>query len=500
MKKSDLIKTIIISGIISTLVLTLGLSKREYDYANEVYQVYLNGNKLGIVEDRDELYALINEEQKDIKETYQVSTVYPPNGFAIEELKTYDQDVMSAQEIYDKMKDADDFTIEGNIVKIKFNDEETEDITLYVLNEDIFKEAILNVVTAFVSEDDFQNYIYNQQEPIEDVGKIIEDMYFEETITLKPAHISVDEKIYTDVTELTQYLLFGSSKEQTKYNVKLGDTIESISEENQLNPKEFLIANPKYKSESSILKVGDSVNITLINPILSLVESIYSVEDEEQIYESETVYDSTKPVSFEEITQSGITGIVRITKKAQVVNGVQNQGSDTINSITIRETQNEITTRGGTKPSGRYENIGGSWGWPTNRPYQISSGFEWRWGSFHNAIDITGTGLGSPIYASRDGVVVETNNTCANIGYYRNQCGGSYGNYVIVKHNNNYYTMYAHLINNLEVNVGDTVTRGQVVGYMGSSGSSTGVHLHFGVSNGEPNHGGVWLNPWSLFR
>ena len=59
--------------------------------------------------------------------------------------------------------------------------------------------------------------------------------------------------------------------------------------------------------------------------------------------------------------------------------------------------------------------------------------------------------------------------------------------------------MYAHLLQNVEVNPGDTVTRGQVIGYMGSSGSSTGAHLHFGVSKGYPDQGS-WLNPWSVFR
>ncbi len=499
MKRNDLIKTIIFTIIVGILVLVLGFNKKSNEYATKLYQVYLNGNKLGMVSDSDALYALIDEEQSDIKNTYKVDTVYPPNGFAIEEVQTYDGEVLSETEIYEKMKDEDDFTIEGYIVKIKSDDTSREDITLYVLNEDIFKTALMNFITAFVTEEEYNNYVNNTQEAIDDVGTIIEDMYFKETITIKEAHISVNEDIYTDATELTQYLLFGTNKEQTSYKVKSGDTIASISEENKLNPQEFLIANTKYRSQDSILKIGDVVNITLINPVLTLVESIYSIEDEEQVYESETVYDSSLPVSFEEVTQTGITGIVRTTKKTQIVNGEQNQGVDTISTVTIRETQNEITTKGGTKPSGYYYNIGGSWGWPTNRPYVITSGFEWRWGSFHNAIDISGTGFGSPIYASRDGVVVDTNDTCANVGYYRSQCGNTYGNYIVIQHSNNYYTMYAHLISDLEVNVGDTVTRGTIIGYMGSSGSSTGAHLHFGVSIGEPDRG-TWLNPWSLFR
>ena len=510
MKKNEKIKTIILTSALGIILLIGGIVNRNYNFAQNYYQVYLDGEKIGLIANKDELYNLINEEQKDIKETYNVDTVYPPNGFAIENCITYNKDITNVKDVYNKIKANDDFTIEAYTVKIKSNDEKKEDLTLYVLNKEIFKQAITNVVTAFVDEDDFNDYIKNEQEEIEDVGQIIEKMYFEETITLKQSHISTHEKIYTDPMELTQYLLFGSDKEQSTYTVKSGDTIASISENNKLNPQEFLIANPKFKDESSILAIGDKVNITLINPILTLVEDIHEVKDQEQSYEKETIYDKSKPSSFQEITQKGITGIERITQKIQVVNGEQNQGVDVpISTVTIRERQNEITTKGGTKPSsyhynpgaitGNYVDTGLDWGWPTNRPYIITTQFAWRWGSFHNAIDISGTGFGSPIYAAREGVVVTTNNTCSDNGYLGSNCGGSYGNYIVIEHDNGMYTLYGHLRKNLNVYVGQQVTKGQVIGSMGNSGSSTGAHLHFGVSIGMPNQGGTWISPWRLY-
>ncbi len=500
MKKTELTKAIILTSITGVLLLIIGLTTRDFDYAKKVYQVYLNGNKLGLIENQEDLYALINEEQKEIKEAYGVSNVYPPNGFVIKEHNTYEDEVVSAKAIYETIKDKEDFTVQGYTIKIKFKEEEKQDLVINVLDENVFKEALTSVVTAFVDKDEFYAYINNTQEPIDEVGEIIEDLYFEETITIKPTFISVNDKIYTNANELTQYLLFGPEKKKEAYTVKQGDTISSISEEQKLNTQEFLIANPKYKNENSILTIGDKVDITLINPVLTLVENIYSVSDEEQKYETEEKYDSTKPITFSEITQTGITGIERISRETQVVNGEPNQGVGKFSSVTIRETQNEIITKGGHKPNGHYVDQGGAWGWPTNRPYVITSEFAYRWGSFHNAIDISIHPMGSPIYATKDGVVVETEKSCANVGSYRNQCGGTYGNHVIINHNNGYYTMYAHMLQNVEVNVGDTVKRGQIIGYMGSSGSSTGVHLHYGVSKGEPNHGGQWINPRSLYR
>ena len=78
-------------------------------------------------------------------------------------------------------------------------------------------------------------------------------------------------------------------------------------------------------------------------------------------------------------------------------------------------------------------------------------------------------------------------------------CGMSYGNFIVIEHANNIHTMYAHLTTDLLVGVGDKVTKGQQIGHMGSSGSSTGAHLHFGLSIGDPLHGGKWYNPWSLY-
>ena len=73
-----------------------------------------------------------------------------------------------------------------------------------------------------------------------------------------------------------------------------------------------------------------------------------------------------------------------------------------------------------------------------------------------------------------------------------------YGNYIVVNHNNGYYTLYAHLNKFMDgVNVGDTVARGQQIGYVGTTGYSTGPHIHFEV----------WkdckycrINPWSIYE
>lgn len=489
MKTKDKLITAIMCLSIFIILIISGNTKND-KAPNNAYQVYLNGQKMGMIASKDELYDLINEEQKGIKEKYNVDKVYPPLGFEIVKYVTYDNDIVDANKIYDKIKDQDDFTIEGYKVTITSEEEGKEDIVINVLDENIFKNALKNVVTAFVSEDEFNKYISNTQSEIVDTGQLIEHMYFAEKININKTYISANDKIYTDESELSQYLLFGDDAKQSDYVVKEGDTIASISEANKLNPQEFLVANPKFRDENSMLAIGEKVNIALINPKLTLIEELHVVQDVEAVMTKETKYDDSKPSSYSVVTQAGVTGITRFTQKVRVVNGEQNQGVEIVSKETIREPVTEITTKGKKVSSyvtGTFVDTGGDWAWPTNSPYIITSEFAFRWGSMHQGLDISGTGYGSPIYAAKAGTVV----TVAT--HY------SLGKYIVVQHENNIYTMYAHL-SSQKVVKGQTVSRGQVIGLMGSSGFSTGTHLHFSAIVGMPYEGGTFFNPWKLYR
>ena len=91
----------------------------------------------------------------------------------------------------------------------------------------------------------------------------------------------------------------------------------------------------------------------------------------------------------------------------------------------------------------------------------------------HNAVDCAGRS-GTPIYAAADGVVVTSKFTAKGAWF------GGFGNFVLVVHSNGSHTLYAHLRKNL-VQTGDHVSAGQQIGEMGSTGNSTGTHLHFEV-------------------
>ncbi|GAA0488090.1 peptidoglycan DD-metalloendopeptidase family protein [Alkalibacterium indicireducens] len=126
-------------------------------------------------------------------------------------------------------------------------------------------------------------------------------------------------------------------------------------------------------------------------------------------------------------------------------------------------------------------------GWARPASGRITSPFGYRThpvtgqqGSFHAGVDIAGSG---PIRASRAGTVTQAS------------FSGSYGYTVIIDHGNGYSTLYAHMQPNLNVAPGQSVSQGQQLGIMGTTGRSTGVHLHF-----EIRKNGSVVNPMSYIN
>lgn len=454
-----------------------------------VYKVYLDGKEIGNVKDKNELEEYINEEQKELKEKYNVNKVYVPEGVDIQKCITYKKDVKTAKQINNIIKEKKPFTVEGYKVTIKTNSSEEEDIIINVLDKDMFDKAIKSVVEAFVSKEDVKNYENDTQPEIKETGTLIEDIYVDQNINIKHGYISTDEEIFTDEKTLTKYLLFGSLKEDQYYTVEEGDTIESIAYKNKLATEEFLIVNPEFTSSNNILSVGQQVKVGLINPIVDVVVETHNVIDQASQYKTVTQEDASMDYGKEVVVSEGQDGMDRLTTKIKTVNGETTNvvivSSETLTPSVdkVVKVGTKIYAGGGTAPI-----MSGSWAWPTISQYYISSHFGYRWGKVHEAIDIAGSGEGSPIYAAGSGVVVTSQNK------------GSLGNHVTIDHGNGYYTLYAHL-HSRNVTVGQTVQRGQQIGTMGHTGFATGTHLHFGLyRNGMPYRDGTPLDPLSLYR
>ena len=173
-------------------------------------------------------------------------------------------------------------------------------------------------------------------------------------------------------------------------------------------------------------------------------------------------------------------------------------------SIVYNEVETGVSTNDTSANVVMVNNIN-KWSWPTDGNYIITSGYGYRWGSMHDAIDISGPGYGSNIYAANSGVVVSVKGGCVTGNL---ACNGRGGNYIIIRHNvGNYHTIYMHL-KDIRVSEGQTVNSGQVIGTMGNTGnvrpiptvgSTLGTHLHFALYIGQPYNGGYAVNPMRLY-
>lgn len=496
-----------ITILLSIIVFFFGVRTKLEGNPNSIYQVYLNGESIGLIENKQDLLDLIDKEQIEIKNKYKVDKVYPPSGLDIQDVITYDNNISSVNDVYEKIKDKEPFTISGYEVTITYK--ETEDITegddaeatekqetetkepivMNVLKKQDFEEGFYDTIAAFVGSETLEKYSNGTQSEIVETGSKIENVYWNEDIKLKEAYLSTEEYIYTNSSDVSKYLLFGTLQEGKKYTVKDGDNISSVAEANNLNVDEFLVANPEFTSANVLLTAGQQVNTALINPIVNIVYEEEKIEDVEVPFETEYQDDDTMYKGNNETIQQGENGETRVTEKIQYING-EIQGLYITSKQELTPAVNKIVKRG-TKVSsssgGGYEYYdvpftNDTWSWPTISPYVITSKYGWRWGKIHAGIDISGCGYNSPIYSIGDGIVVET-------GYHY-----SMGYYVYVAHGNNYYSVYMHM-SKYNVKKGDTLSRGQQLGKMGNSGYSTGTHLHLGVYQGYPYVGGKALNP-----
>lgn len=226
---------------------------------------------------------------------------------------------------------------------------------------------------------------------------------------------------------------------------------------------------------------GDEVIISKAQPFLPVkVSKVVQYEDETP-FKTEVTETKQKSFGYTKLLQKGENGVTKVTAEITMLDGVQVE-KNIIARETIKEPVTEKILKGTKLPTGGYAtgstSGSGKFGWPLGGG-KISCG--WLGYRGHRAVDLV-LYRNAPIYAADSGVVVKATKT-----------GGGYGNHVIIDHGNGYTTLYAHM-SRREVQYGQKVQKGQVIGYIGSTGNSSGPHLHFEIRYlGKPK------NPMSFY-
>jgi murein DD-endopeptidase MepM/ murein hydrolase activator NlpD len=259
-------------------------------------------------------------------------------------------------------------------------------------------------------------------------------------------------------------------EEKWRYTVKEGDTLWDIAAAEQVALEDIIAANPSLNPDR--LAIGQVIALRREKPVLTVVQVFETVKEEPIPFPREVQYDSSLRSGQIKVVKAGKPGTKEITYRVTVHNGVE-VSRESLSTRQVTAPEKQVERRGSMYLMASRGQGRANLGWPLSGP--ILSGYGTRWGRMHTGLDI-GAGYGAAVGAAGAGTVVQA-------GW-----NGGYGLTVEVDHGDGVVTRYAHL-SSINVGTGEVVGRGQNIGRVGSTGHSTGPHLHFEVLvNGAPRN------------
>lgn len=432
-----------------------------FDKQKTIQKIYEGSTLIGVLSSDADVSEFLDVVYSD---RYQINFPDSKLGFGetitiVDELSYFSYENKD-DEIFDYLNTNDLFSVE--VDKIEFSN----GAVIYVKDISLFEEAKIIYVGNFISLEAY-NLILNNQLPAPLYTYGYREIGFSmiETATYQRG-LAPLSKILVDVNQIVSFLSYGYGTEIKKYTVVEYDTVDGIAYKTGLSSQQILtINNDKLKSSTQILEVGMELNVTYFNSPINVVVTREKLA-KETVYPQSTLYikDSDMQEGYSVIQTKEELGYKDVLYKETYLNGEVSEAS-IISSTIIKAPVREVM-RVGTKV---VPGIGsGTLRWPLGANSHISC----RWGCYsgHQGLDIVyNYNRYGPIYAADRGVVLK-------VGYdWRN------GYHVYIDHNNGMKTLYAHMVRRAPLQVGFRIEKGDFMGNVGSTGRSTGPHLHFGV-------------------
>ena len=292
---------------------------------------------------------------------------------------------------------------------------------------------------------------------------------FAEKVAVKEAKVYAGEVLTPQ--EAWSLITTGTASPE-KYKIKEGDSIWSIARANDMYVEDILKAN--NLEENDLLQLGQEIVLVKSKPYINVVAKVEGKATEIIPYETKIITDNS--VNNIKIKSNGANGKKEIAYVAEKINN-RIEKKEVISEKIIEQPKDKVMVKGTRviQVASRSGSGSGTMAWPV-------AGYISQYSrSGHIAIDIAGS-TGSPVQSVEDGTVTSA-------GW-----DGGYGKCIVINHGNGLSTRYGHL-SSMSVSVGDSVSRGQTIGTRGSTGRSTGPHLHFEVISG-----GSRVNPLNYLR
>ena len=412
------------------------------------YEYSYNGQKLGLVKEKDDVLQITDLVQGALTEEKNMKIVID----AKDDITFHRKLALDESQIDDSEQVLKRLTYMGDL-KVKA-------IGIYVDGKKI--GAVQDRKTAEKALKDVADKYTKEGDNIE-----VESVRFLEKVDIKTANTDLED-LHSE--EEMVDLLCTSGEKETVHKVVAGDTLHSIAKKYDVWEDQLLADNKGINSKK--LELGSNIIVKQQAPVLTyeVVEKItYDKVIEHKVEEQKSadIYEG-----MTETQQAGSDGLSEITARVTLQNGKKVEEEDLV--TTVKEEPVTEVVLVGTKE--RPPTVGsGKYIWPLKDSFTQTSGFGSRWGRQHKGIDLA-VSVGTTVYAADGGTVVEA------------QYSGSYGNVVMIDHQNGQETRYAHN-SKLLVKKGDKVYQGQPIAKSGNTGRSTGPHVHFEIRfNGEPRN------------
>ena len=289
-------------------------------------------------------------------------------------------------------------------------------------------------------------------------------------------------------------LLSGEKQSEVYYTIKEGDTPSGVASDNDIKYADLKALNPDIENPSKF-RPGDQVLLTKSEPFLPVQVKRTVTYTESVAYSTNTTESAKYAKGTTKVVKEGENGENSITANVTYVNNIE-VSREIITTKVVKEPVTKEVVKGTAEPvsnmssyKGSSSGLSGSSGsgkvdygfiWPFSGYISAPYGYSAVYGSsMHTGLDIAryGGALNKPIVACAPGKVIWS-------GW-----NGAYGKLIKIDHGNGVQTWYAHC-NALQVSVGEYVSQGQQIGLVGSTGNSTGPHLHL-----EVRINGIHRNP-----
>ena len=412
---------------------------------NTAYEYSYNGKTLGVVKDKEDVLKITNLVQYALTEERAVEVIIDKEDdieFKRVSIFGSSMHVDTSEDVLRRMTYVGDINVKGYCITVDGK------AAVILGSEELAKEVLADIKSDFVKEGD---------------NIITEKAQFQETIRIKEVNTDLDN--LKSKKEAKRKLLHGGTVTAV-HIVEKGDTFARLASENNMRESELLELNPdanpkklEVGSKITIVKPGAMVTLEVSQLITDTEKIKHEVKEEktDEMYEGET-----------EIKVEGENGKRVVTSRVETINGKEIANTDIVEIVKSKPVTEVVLVGTAERPP----SVGdGKFIWPAaSGTYRISSEYGARWGRNHNGIDMA-CPQGTNVMAADGGIVIWA-------GYK-----GSFGNLVIIDHQNGYETYYAHN-SSLLVSVGDEVYEGMHIAESGNTGRSTGPHIHFEVRTG----------------